>query len=63
MRKDAGGGFDIDKVLESHFCPPGENSPLSRDDYEEFLQWRQDCVWKAIKRATGAPESGDDSAG
>ena len=58
MREDAGGEFDIDKVLESHLCPSGENSALFCDDFECFLQHRQGQIQEAILRATGAPATG-----
>ncbi len=45
--------FPFDSVLKSHCLPVGEESPLMCDDFEEFLSWRQERLWKEIKRVTG----------
>jgi hypothetical protein len=52
-------GFPFETVLTSHALPVGADSPLFRDDYEEFLEWRQDRLWQEIKRATGATKAAD----
>lgn len=44
---------EFDKMLQSHLLPTGADSPLRRDDFESFLQWRQEAIWKEIKSATG----------
>ena len=49
--------FPFDLVLKSHFLPIGDDSPLLRDDFEEFLSWRQERLWKEIQRVTGLKES------
>src|SRR5260370_1746071 len=45
--------FPFDTVLRSHRLPPGDDSPLLRDDFETFLTWRQKVLWKEIQRVTG----------
>jgi hypothetical protein len=52
-------GFPFDKVLESHCLPTGDNAPFWSDDYETFLVWRQQRLWKEIQRATGIVEATD----
>jgi hypothetical protein len=52
-------GFPFDAVLESHCLPAGTTSPIWGDDYEAFLAWRQDRIWKEIQRVTGAKEAAD----
>lgn len=51
--------FPFDEVLISHLLPVGTDSPLWTDDYEAFLKWRQDRLWKEIKRVTGLKEASD----
>lgn len=43
----------IQQLLYSHLLPSGEGSPLWRDDFEAFLDWRQDALWQEIRRVTG----------
>jgi hypothetical protein len=52
-------GFSLDAVLESHCLPTGDDSPFWTDDYEAFLTWRQERLWKEIKRVTGISEASD----
>jgi hypothetical protein len=52
-------GFPFDDVLASHFLPVGTGAPYWADDYEAFLVWRQDRLWKDIKRVTGATDPSD----
>jgi len=52
-------GFPLTAVLESHCLPAGEASPLWTDDYEAFLSWRQERLWREIQRVTGLRESTD----
>jgi hypothetical protein len=52
-------GFPFEAVLASHCLPTGDNSPFWTDDYETFLAWRQNRLWKDIKRVTGAVEATD----
>lgn len=42
----------VEKLLESHLLPSGEDSPLMKNDYEGFLAWRCDRIGRAIKEAT-----------
>ena len=46
-------GFPIDKVLESHTLPIEKDSPLFKNDYEAFLNWRQIQIWNEIQYMTG----------
>lgn len=50
-------GFPFEAVLESHCLPTGDSSPLLADDYERYLAWRQDRLWREIRRVTGLEES------
>ena len=52
-------GFPFEEVLQSHWLPTGADSPLLRDDYEEFLNWREQRLWQEIKRVTGIAEASD----
>lgn len=52
-------GFPFDGVLSSHLLPVGTDSPLLKDDYESFLTWRRERLWKEIQRVTGVAEASD----
>ncbi len=52
-------GFPFDAVLASQCLPTGSESPLWADDYDAFLDWRQNRLWEEIKRVTGAKEATD----
>lgn len=52
-------GFPFDKVLSSHCLPTGDDSPFWTNDYESFLAWRQDRLWKEIKHVTGLKKAAD----
>lgn len=43
----------------SHFLPTDQNSAPLRDDYEAFLTWRQEQLWKRIQYITGVREAAD----
>lgn len=47
------------RLLASHLLPDGLDSPLWRDDFEGFLAWRQEAVWREIQRVTGVAEATD----
>jgi hypothetical protein len=51
--------FPFATVLASHCLPTGADSPLLCDDYETFLAWRQERLWLAIQRVTGATAAAD----
>jgi len=57
IRKTA--GFPYDSVLTSHILPVGADSPLLTDDYEPYLAWRQDRLWKEIQNVTGVKKATD----
>jgi len=46
--------FPFEAVLLSHSLPPAIDSPLLRDDYAGFLDWRQEKLWQEVRRVTGA---------
>ena len=46
-------GRDLDTVLESHRLPPGDDSPLARDDFDGFLAWRIEHFAEALARRAG----------
>lgn len=52
-------GFPFDAVLASHCLPVGADAPFWSDDYERFLDWRQDRLWKEVQRVTGVAEAAD----
>lgn len=52
-------GFPFDQVISSHSLPVGNNSPLLTDDFDAFLDWRQDRLWQEIKRVTGMVSASD----
>ena len=52
-------GFPFDAVLASHGLPAGADSALLKDDYEAFLTWRQQRLWKEIQRVTGVITASD----
>jgi hypothetical protein len=52
-------GFPFEAILSSHGLPTEPDSPLFRDDYEAFLNWRQERIWQEIRRVTGATAAAD----
>ncbi len=52
-------GFPFDDVISSHCLPVGSASALLSDDFEGFLDWRQERLWQEIKRVTGLDEASD----
>jgi hypothetical protein len=46
-------GTAFDAVLESHRLPVGEDSPLSRDDFDSFLAWRLEQFAEALTEKAG----------
>ena len=52
-------GFPFDAVLTSHCLPVGPASPLLGDDYDAFLEWRQQRLWQEIQRVTGLTVAAD----
>jgi hypothetical protein len=49
----------VQQLLASHLLPTAEDSPLMRDDYAAFLEWRREALWREVLAAT----SGDGSIG
>ena len=49
--------FPFDSVLGSHCLPVGDASPLLSDDFDKFVSWRQDKLWKEIQRVTALKEA------
>ncbi len=56
----AGRRSTFDRLLKSHLLPTGESSPLLNDDFDAFLDWRQDAIWKEIRRVTGLNDAADE---
>jgi hypothetical protein len=52
-------GFPFEPVLASHCLPTGADSPLLQDDFDRFLEWRQNRLWQEIQRVTGATVAAD----
>jgi hypothetical protein len=52
-------GFPFAAVLSSHCLPVGDASPLLNDDYPSFLAWRQERLWREIRRVTGLSVAAD----
>ncbi|MBX7061121.1 MAG: DUF262 domain-containing protein [Pyrinomonadaceae bacterium] len=52
-------GFPFNEVLDSHHLPAGDDSPFWSDNFEAFLEFRLDRLWREIKRVTGIIEASD----
>lgn len=52
-------GFPFDEVIGSHTLPVGDSSPLLNDDFDAYLDWRQERIWVEIKRVTGLISASD----
>jgi hypothetical protein len=46
-------------LLWSHLLPGDQESPLWRNDFEEFLAWRQGVLWREIQQVTGLTRASD----
>lgn len=57
--KGALGAEKFQELLSSHRLPAGADSPLIHDDFEGFLSWRQETIWREIQRVTGASGPAD----
>jgi hypothetical protein len=44
----------LPQILESHLLPDAVDSPLRRDAFEEFLDWRRERMAHSIREVTGA---------
>jgi hypothetical protein len=49
--------FPFPQIFKSHLLPINIDSPLIEDNFEDFLTWRQNEIWKQIKEVTGLSES------
>ena len=49
-------------LLKSHILPAGPDSPFLRDDFDAFLNWREDHLAHAIEEATGVSVEAQPSA-
>ena len=47
------------KLLESHHLPAAPDSPLWKNDFGAFLDWREDALWAEIREVTGLKEATD----
>jgi hypothetical protein len=52
-------GFPFEAVLSSHLLPTGDGSPFWSDDYQAFLDFRQQELWREIRRVTGLAQASD----
>lgn len=52
------GDNETDETLKSHILPQGAHSPILKDDFEKFLEWREQALTDLIRRKTqtGWPE-------
>ena len=46
-------------LLRSHLLSGDQESPLWRNDFEGFLAWRQDVLWREIQQVTGLTQASD----
>lgn len=46
-------GAILDEVLRSHRLPTGRTSPLATDDFDGFLDWREQALDEALVAVTG----------
>ena len=46
-------GQILDEVLRSHRLPTGPTSPLATDDFDAFLEWREQALEEALAVMTG----------
>jgi hypothetical protein len=53
FRDQAGGNPQFEAALRSHLIPSGPDSPIWKDDYDEFLRQRGELIWAEILKATG----------
>jgi hypothetical protein len=58
IRKELGNG-KFDELLRSHKLPAGDGSPFWTDNFDTYLDWRQEALWGEIKRVTGIKEASD----
>jgi hypothetical protein len=49
----------FEELLESHLLPVGLDSPFWSDNFEAFLDWRQETLWQEIQKVTGITASAD----
>lgn len=42
----------FDELIESHILPTQRENHFFIDDYDSFLKWRQENIWKEIKKVT-----------
>jgi hypothetical protein len=57
--RDALGHDKFQALFESHHLPGGLDSPLWRDDFDAFLDWREKEFWKEIQEVTGVREAAE----
>lgn len=52
----------FEELLASHLLPSGPESACLQDDFEAFLQWRQEALWQEIQSVTGLTAACDELA-
>jgi len=58
--KSGSGRRQFEELINSHLLPAGDNSPIWEEGpeaFEEFLDWRQEALWKRIQEVTGVREA------
>jgi hypothetical protein len=50
--RNALGAQGFEELLESHLLPGGQDSPILRDEFEAFLNWRQKAISREIQSVT-----------
>jgi hypothetical protein len=53
------GETKFDELLDSHLLPSNSESALWHNDFDAFLNWRQEALWQEIKSVTGAVSATD----
>lgn len=53
IRDAWGGDGAIRELLDSHLLPSSDDSPLLRDDFDAFLNWREQRLAREIEAVTG----------
>ncbi len=62
FKGQAGDNPQFEAALKSHLIPAGSESPIWRDDYDEFLRQRGELIWAEILRVTGEGDIYDSGA-
>jgi hypothetical protein len=47
------------ELLRSHLLPGDQESPIWSNDFDAFLAWREDMLWREIQQVTGLTQASD----